>query len=171
MSTLPLSELCRRCGLCCDGNLFSHVPLQPAEVDAARRNGLEVVALADGAPALRQGCTALKGRQCSIYAERPEGCRRYACRLFNALAGGTVPFEEALQVVEQAHALLAAVERGLTPDTDPHPASVLERARFAAWGEEGGFSSETSTARERAEVFLDQHFHGGPRRFEGSGQG
>ncbi|HEX5746587.1 MAG TPA: YkgJ family cysteine cluster protein [Archangium sp.] len=166
---MSLSELCRRCGLCCDGNLFSHVPLQRAEADAARRNGLEVVALADGAPALRQGCTALKGRQCSVYAERPEGCRRYACRLFNAVAGGSVSFEQSLQVVEQAHALLAAVERSLGPGTDPGPASVLERARFAAWGEDGGFSSETSAARERAEAFLDQHFHGGPRRFEAPG--
>lgn len=164
---MSLSELCRSCGLCCDGNLFSHVPLQGAEVDAARRNGLEVVSLANGSPALSQCCTALKGRQCTLYTERPEGCRRYACRLFNAVAGGTVSFEEARSVVEQAHTLLAAVERGLAPCTDPRPASVLERARFAAWGEDGGFSSETSAARERAEAFLDQHFHGGPRRFEG----
>jgi len=163
---MSLSELCQRCGLCCDGNLFSHVPLRHAEVDAARRNGLDVVSLADGAPALRQGCTALKGRQCSLYAERPEGCRRYACRLFHALAGGTVSFPEALAVVERAHALLSAVERGLPPETDPRPASVLERARFAAWGGEGGFSAETDAARERAESFLDQHFHGGPRRFD-----
>lgn len=163
---MSLSELCRGCGLCCDGNLFSHVPLQPAEVGAARRNGLDVVPLANGAPAIRQCCTALKGRLCTLYAERPEGCRRYACQLFNALAGGTVSFEEARSVVEQAHALLSAVERGLPPDTDPRPGPVLERARFAAWGEEGEFSSETSAARERAEAFLDQHFHGGPRRFE-----
>lgn len=166
---MSLSELCRRCGLCCDGNLFSHVPLQRAEVDAARRNGLDVVSLADGSPALRQGCTALKERQCSVYTERPEGCRRYACRLFNALAGGTASSEEALRVVQQAHALLAAVERHLPPDPEPRPASVLERARFAAWGEDSGFSSETSAARERAEAFLDQHFHGGPRRFDGPG--
>ncbi|MFY0580866.1 hypothetical protein ACN28S_47425 [Cystobacter fuscus] len=44
------SDLCRRCGLCCDGNLFSHVPLEHAEVDAARRQGLEVVRLAGARP-------------------------------------------------------------------------------------------------------------------------
>lgn len=161
------SELCQRCGLCCDGNLFSHVPLERAEADTARRNGLAVVSLADGSPALRQCCTALKGRQCSLYAERPEGCRRYACRLFLALAAGTASFEEARSVVERAHALLSSVERGLAPGTDARPTSVMERARFASWGEDGGFSPETSAARERAEAFLDQHFHGGPRRFEG----
>ncbi|QRN95359.1 YkgJ family cysteine cluster protein [Archangium violaceum] len=164
---MSLSELCRRCGLCCDGNLFSHVPLQGSEVEAARRTGLDVVALADGSPAVRQGCTALKDRRCSVYAERPEGCRRYDCRLFNELAGKRVSFEEALAVVAQAHALLSAVERVLGPDTDPRPSSVLERARFADWGEDGGSSSETRAARESAEAFLDRHFHGGPRRFEG----
>ncbi|WP_257461017.1 YkgJ family cysteine cluster protein [Archangium lipolyticum] len=163
---MSLSELCRRCGLCCDGNLFSHVPLQGSEVEAARRNGLDVVALADGSPAVRQGCTALKGRQCSLYAERPEGCRRYDCQLFKKLAGKRVSFEDALAVVEQAHALLSAVERCLGPDTDPRPSSVLERARFAAWGEDGASSSETCAARESAEAFLDRHFHGGPRSFE-----
>jgi uncharacterized protein len=84
------SDLCRRCGLCCDGNLFSHVPLAHAEVDAARRHGLEVVQLAGGAPALRQCCPALHARQCSVYGARPEGCRRYGCRLLDALSRQTV---------------------------------------------------------------------------------
>jgi hypothetical protein len=160
------SELCRRCGLCCDGNLFSHVGLAPSEVDAARRHGLAVVALAEGAPALRQCCPALQHRQCTVYAERPEGCRRFGCRLLDALARGEVSLEQALAVVEGAHALLSDVERGLEPDPDPL-ASVLERARFAAWGEDAG-ASGTRAARERAEAFLDRHFHGGPRRFGGS---
>lgn len=162
MST-DLGELCRHCGLCCDGNLFSHVALAPSEVDAARRNGLAVVALVEGAPAIRQGCPALKTRQCTVYAERPEGCRRFECRLFGALSRKEVPLPEALAVVARAHALLAEVERGLEPDADPR-ASVLERARFAAWGEDGGVAG-TRAARERAEAFLDRHFHGGPRRF------
>lgn len=161
---MSLSELCQRCGLCCDGTLFSHVPLQPSEVDAARRQGLAVVRIADGAPALKQCCTALKGRQCALYAERPEGCRQYSCRLFGSVAGGSVSFEEALAVVARAHALLSEVERGLSPEADSSPSSVLERARFDVFGE-AGLSSETRLARERAEAFLDQHFHGGPRHF------
>jgi uncharacterized protein len=68
-------------------------------------------------------------------------------------------------VVDQAHALLAVVERGLEPEAD-RLSSVLERARFASWGGADGSSSSTNAARERAEAFLDEHFHGGPRRFE-----
>lgn len=164
------SDLCRRCGLCCDGTLFSHVPLEHAEVDAARRHGLEVVRLAGGAPALRQCCPALHARQCSVYGARPQGCRRYGCRLLGALTRQTVSLEQALAVVEQAHALLAAVERGLEPDADRF-SSVLERARFASWGGGEGSSSSLNAARERAEAFLDEHFHGGPRRFEPSAGG
>jgi hypothetical protein len=161
---VSLSDLCQRCGLCCDGTLFTHVSLQPVEVDAARRNALDVVELVDGSPALRQRCTALEGRRCACYLERPDGCRRYRCRLLSALAGQELSFGEALSVVEQAHALLAALERGLAPDTETPPSPVLQRARFADLSEDGGLSSETRACRERAEALLDRHFHGGPRR-------
>ena len=163
-----LSALCQRCGLCCDGNLFSHVPLQRAEVAAARQSGLDVVELAGGAPALRQGCPALKGRQCSVYAERPEGCRRYGCRLYGALERREISLEEAVAVVEQAHGLLSAVEAGLGPDPEARPPPVMERARFADLSEDGGLTPEARAARERAEAFLDHHFHGGPRRVVGA---
>lgn len=165
---MSLSDLCRHCGLCCDGNLFSHVPLQHAEVAAARRNGLAVMSLVGDSPALRQCCPALKERQCSVYAERPERCRRYGCRLFEALAKGALTLEAALAVVARAHALLADVERSLAPDPDPL-ASVMDRARFSDWGGLEESSAQTRAARERAEAFLDQHFHGGPRRFEDPG--
>ena len=165
---MSLSDLCRLCGLCCDGNLFSHVPLQQAEIDTARRNGLAVVSLVGDSPAIRQCCTALRERQCTVYAQRPERCRRYVCRLLEARAREELSQEEALAVVERARALLADVERSLAPDADPL-ASVMDRARFADWGGLEESSAQTRAARERAEAFLDQHFHGGPRRFEAPG--
>ena len=164
-SAMSSSDLCRGCGLCCDGNLFSHVPLARAELPSARRQGLAVVELPEGA-ALRQCCPALQARECSVYATRPEACRRYHCRLFGALTRGAVSLEQALAVVARAHALLAQVEQGLEPEAD-RLASVLERARYAAWGGEPEAVARTSAARERAEAFLDEHFHGGPRRFVG----
>jgi Fe-S-cluster containining protein len=165
---VSLSALCQRCGLCCDGNLFSHVPLRPEEVAPARRHGLDVVALVGGSPALQQGCPALKDRRCTLYAERPQGCRAYSCRLFNALARHELPLDEALAVVDRAHSLLSALERSLPPDTDARPSPVLERARFADLSEDGGPSPETRALRERTEAFLDEHFHGGARCFPGA---
>ncbi|PTL77041.1 YkgJ family cysteine cluster protein [Vitiosangium sp. GDMCC 1.1324] len=167
---MSLSRLCQRCGLCCDGSLFSHVPLQPEEAGPARRHGLDVEELVGGAPALRQCCTALKNRQCTLYAQRPERCRAYGCRLYHALASGQVSVDEAFSVVDQAHALLAALDESLPPDTDVRPSPVMERARFADLSEHG-LSPETRALRERTEALLDAHFHGGPRHFgEGSGE-
>lgn len=163
---MSLSDLCQRCGLCCDGTLFSHVPLRPEEVEPARRNRLDVGTLADGTPVLRQGCTALCERRCTAYTERPKACRQYTCRLFTELASGRVSSEQALAVVDEAHALLARLERGLPPDTEARPSPVLERARFAGLSEQGAPGPETQALRERLEAHLDAHFHGGPRRFE-----
>ncbi len=164
---MSLSALCQRCGLCCDGTLFSHVPLQPEEVAPARRHGLDVVELVGGSPAVRQGCSALKDRRCTLYAARPQGCRAYDCRLFKQVAGGAVPLDEALAVVDRAHSLLSALAASLPPDTDARPSPVLERARFADLSEDGP-SPETRALRERTEAFLDAHFHGGARRFPGT---
>lgn len=117
---MPLSTLCQRCGLCCDGTLFTHVPLRPTEVAPLRALGLPVGEREDGKPFLPQRCAALDGRRCTAYAERPEGCRRYHCQLFSALAEGEVSLPEALAVVDGAHALLASAgpERG--PQVDDY---------------------------------------------------
>jgi hypothetical protein len=109
---MPLSTLCQRCGLCCDGTLFTSVPLKPTEVEPLRRLSLPVIERADGSPGIAQRCAALQGRCCTVYSERPEACRRYRCHLFNALAEGEVSLTEALQVVDEAHAQLRAVETG-----------------------------------------------------------
>jgi Fe-S-cluster containining protein len=112
---MPLSTLCQRCGLCCDGTLFTSVPLQPAEVEPLRRLSLPVIARADGSPGLAQRCTALEGRCCTVYSERPEACRRYRCHLLMALAEGEVSLNEALAVVDEAHALLRARDAAQEP--------------------------------------------------------
>jgi hypothetical protein len=105
---VSLSALCLHCGLCCDGTLFNHVPLRRTEVDVLRRLGLPVGERADGVPTLPQPCAALKERCCTVYADRPEGCRRYQCYLFTALAEGEVSLEEARAVVDEAHARRAS---------------------------------------------------------------
>jgi Fe-S-cluster containining protein len=77
----------------------------------------------DGKPLLPQRCAALDGRRCTAYAERPEGCRRYHCQLFSALAEGEVSLPEALAVVDGAHALLAAAG----PERGPQVDAYLDR--------------------------------------------
>ncbi|WP_163993483.1 YkgJ family cysteine cluster protein [Pyxidicoccus caerfyrddinensis] len=158
---MPLSTLCLRCGMCCDGTLFTHVSLQPAEVTALQQRGLSLTQRADGSPALAQHCAALEGRTCTVYADRPASCRRYHCQLYAALAEKEVSLDEALAVVDEAQSLVAAVGRELPPASTGEPRSVMQRARLAEQPEHGGpLPPQAHAARERAEAFLDKHFRG-----------
>lgn len=99
-------SLCPACGLCCDGSLFSRVPLGVFEqVPEAK---LAVVTNAQGGRHVPQRCAALEGTRCQVYAERPLACRRYECLLLIAHRGGEVSLPEALQVVERAKSLVAS---------------------------------------------------------------
>jgi hypothetical protein len=117
---MPLSTLCLRCGLCCDGTLFTHVPLRSTEAAPLRALGLPVKEREDGTRVLPQRCAALDGRRCTAYSARPEGCRRYHCQLFSALAEGEVSLPEALAVVDGAHALLAPPRTGREPEVEAY---------------------------------------------------
>ncbi|HVG58525.1 MAG TPA: YkgJ family cysteine cluster protein [Hyalangium sp.] len=163
--SLPLSTLCQRCGLCCDGNLFSSLPLWPSEVESMQRLSLPVVDRPDGTPGLEQRCAALDGRCCTVYAERPEACRRYRCNLLTAVSEGEVTVEEALAVVDEAHARINGVEAVLPPAQAGFPRAVLQRARKEDLPENGGpLPPQTHEIWDRAEIYLDRHFRGRHRR-------
>ncbi len=101
-----LESLCQACGLCCDGTLFTRVPLTPTEqVPEAELN---VVCNDTGGRYVPQRCAALAGTSCAAYAARPLACRRYECLLFGALREGEVSLPEALVVVGRAQGLAAA---------------------------------------------------------------
>jgi uncharacterized protein len=158
---MPLSTLCQRCGLCCDGNLFATVPLRRSEVAPMQRLCLTVVERADGTPELSQRCASLEGRCCTVYAERPEACRRYRCYLLIALAEGEVSLDEALAVVDGAHARIRAVGAALAPARAGSPAAVMQRARQDNLPENGGpLPQQAHEACEQAKVYLDRHFCG-----------
>lgn len=135
------TTLCRRCGLCCDGNLFDSVPLDAAEVGPARGRGLLVVVRTDGRAALQQRCAALGDEGCGVYAQRPARCHEYRCMLLTALLADEVGLAEALAVVDEAHGRLAAVA--------PGPGSALARARRCG--------PEVAEARA-AMAFVGRHF-------------
>ena len=117
----PLGALCQACGLCCDGTLFSVVPLTAEDQPHQR---LTIETKPSGARALRQPCSALSGTCCTVYEQRPLACRRYQCLLYEALQSEEEHLPGALAVVARAKALTAAVEpsllaaRAATPD-DP----------------------------------------------------
>ncbi|XXF75522.1 YkgJ family cysteine cluster protein [Myxococcaceae bacterium GXIMD 01537] len=154
---MPLSTLCQRCGLCCDGSLFTQVPLQPAEAAALRRLDLPVGQRDDGAPVLAQHCPALEGRSCTVYADRPAPCRAYRCHLHLALGEGEVSLEEALAVIDGAHAHIREVEAALPAWSSDQPRAVMQRARRST-------QPAVSEPLARAEAYLDRHLRGRARR-------
>lgn len=94
-------SLCRVCGMCCDGTLFTFVRLDANEAAGARRNALPVIQR-DGSDALQQPCTALEGIDCRVYDARPAPCARYECMLLLALKSAEVTLDEARATVDEA---------------------------------------------------------------------
>lgn len=99
MSAAAAARVCQACGLCCDGTLFTVIPLGPSEVVSAR---LPVFVREDGSRAVRQRCAALEGTRCSAYEARPAACRRFECALYAAVSEGEVDEVEARAIVDQA---------------------------------------------------------------------
>ena len=124
-----VSQLCLACGMCCDGTLFGFVALRSGEDAVLKASGLDPKPRKDGRWSLPQPCAALRGTACSAYATRPAGCRDFNCGLVQALNEGEVTLEEALAVVERAHALRESVERALPPGIPAEGKSVMQRAR------------------------------------------
>lgn len=102
---MSLEALCQSCGLCCDGSLFTRVPLGVDEV--VPHDALAVVTNEKGGRHVPQRCAALSGTVCQVYGQRPLACRRYECLLFGALREGEVSLGEAIDVVHRAQALVA----------------------------------------------------------------
>lgn len=96
-------ELCQRCGLCCDGTLFSRVPVGVSEqVDDA---GLHLIKGSNGLRFVPLCCAKLEGTACGAYLQRPQACRAFECRLFGAVRDGEVSFDDAVAVVEEVKRL------------------------------------------------------------------
>jgi Fe-S-cluster containining protein len=121
-------QLCRACGLCCDGTLFDLVKLEPGD-DAAKLKALGLpVSHSRGKVSVArfpQPCRALcADRTCRLYADRPWQCRTFECRLFQDAKAGRITFAAALPVVKQGRRWADKVRRLLRElgDTDEHRA-------------------------------------------------
>jgi uncharacterized protein len=152
--TPDLETLCSACGLCCDGSLFTFVPVSPSE--AVRLEGkLALFTRKAGDQALRQPCGALEGTCCRVYAERPLACRDFVCTLWKAFDEGDARLDEALKIVAAAHALA----RTVAATANVAEPGALSTARAKLRNDEGsGLSDDAREALRRAEEHLRFHF-------------
>jgi Fe-S-cluster containining protein len=88
---------CGSCVGCCVSSYF--IPVRPEDTAARARIPAELLVHASGQPADQRmmgyrddgSCPMLAAGQCTIYADRPQTCRDYDCRIFAAAgidAGG-----------------------------------------------------------------------------------
>jgi len=109
---LELAELCRACGACCTGVMFGVVELDDGELSVALRRRLHVVPETNAFP---QPCAAHDGSKCTVYDERPRGCRNYSCALYRRHAEEGGQIEQKLALVSRIR-VLAELIRAEAPE-------------------------------------------------------
>jgi hypothetical protein len=115
--------LCTDCGLCCDGTFYGSVVVAAEETERLERVGLRVLQN-EGACSMAQPCTALRGRLCDAYADRPSACAAYECELRKRVNAGASSLEDARQDIATMRVLLATIREGFEI---PDGGSIWER--------------------------------------------
>ena len=159
----PSQQLCTSCGLCCDGTIYDHAKLTPAEAGTLGRSGARIVVTDDGS-AILQPCGLLTGTLCSIYPDRPASCRRFRCEVLRGLEEGRTSVDQALGHVATARALATKAAAFLL---DGQTLSAARKS-WLAWsqGSEGDFGAHLDAAEAKRfhlamlalNLYLDRHF-------------
>src|SRR5262249_6463173 len=98
-------SLCLRCGLCCDGTLFSYVPLKPGdEISPLKRAGINFRSDSD-LKRIKQPCAGHKNCVCIVYDSRPQTCREYRCELLKKFEQNDILYEDAVRIINNAVSL------------------------------------------------------------------
>lgn len=151
---MTLTDLCLACGLCCAGSLFRHVSLSEPEVGPLQARGLTVERARDK-PTLPLRCAGLDGLRCTLYAERPAGCRAFVCTLGRALEAKTIGFAQALETVREAQAQLQALGAALDP---PRQHDVMRAVRDGAADVRTPGDDALLRQARAVQRFLTEHF-------------
>ena len=136
-------ELCRGCGLCCDGSLFWAVEVDAAEALPAPA---KTHSAADGQ--LAQPCRFHQGGACSIYATRPHQCRAFVCDVLSAVQEGTRDLAWGRARIEAMRHLLAGLDDAL-------PGEGALYGRAAAYLEDADSLPDDARLRARIAVYRD----------------
>lgn len=106
--------LCKACGLCCTGHLFSWVRLKATELTPLEKLGLPVIHNDPRQRGFTQPCPMWNG-SCTIYdhINYPRGCDSYKCKLLRELLNESILLEDALEVVGETKELIRKMERQL----------------------------------------------------------
>ena len=110
-STDFVSQLCPKCGLCCNGVLFADVELRKGD-DAQQLAELGLSLEKKGRlRAFAQPCACFDGKLCRVYADRPVRCRTFECGLLKRVAAGGMDAKAALGKIVKTQGLAEKVRR------------------------------------------------------------
>jgi Fe-S-cluster containining protein len=160
------SSVCRACGMCCDGTIFSRVTLREAdEVMPLLAAGFEIRD-ERGKWIFEQRCSVLDGTMCGVYERRPSACRAFSCKLLRSVEAHEATVSDALTVVSEIRERRDSLRADLL-STMPAEASQESLwavfARFAKGEESVPPSDRFALGLEIAafRVLVAQHIHEG----------
>jgi hypothetical protein len=112
------TTLCKACGLCCSGHLFSWVRLKASELNHLEKLGVNVIRSDPRQRGFLQPCPLWNG-QCTIYEspDYPRGCASYNCKLLRELLDESVSLSKALRAVKRAKEKIREVDSFLPDST------------------------------------------------------
>lgn len=148
------SDLCKSCGLCCTGHLFSWVRLNASELAPAQALGLNVIRSDPRQRGFTQPCPVWQG-QCTVYTSPhyPRGCRSYQCKLLKEVLDEKTPLLTSLTVVHQAKSMIRVLDSLL-----PASPTLSFRERLIARIEQGNADFDFQQKADALLTFFDEHF-------------
>lgn len=97
-------HLCVDCNICCNGTLFSRVPV--SEKEMLSLGGGSDFFVVNGQYRMKLGCSRLgTDGCCQVYDHRPKVCRTYRCDLLKRLENKELDKADAIEIVKYAKTL------------------------------------------------------------------
>jgi len=148
------TALCKACGLCCTGHLFSWVRLKAVELNPLQKLGLNVIRTDPRQRGFTQPCPMWNG-ECTIYESPhyPRGCDSYRCKLLRELLDESVALPKAMRVVRQAKEMIQEVDALL-----PASSEISFRERLIAQLEQANTNSDFQQKAHALLIYFDKQF-------------
>lgn len=127
---MSAKDLCLSCGVCCDGTLFTYVPVSEDPPEQLAAAGLRVETPDDAEPQFPLPCQAWRGGCCQVYDLRPKVCREFRCRLLRKYEQEKISWSDATEIVRRAQRLRDHIRDAwatLEPDTASIGVAAIQR--------------------------------------------
>ena len=120
MEDTSANLLCKACGLCCSGHLFSWVRLNAHELDNIEKLGIKVIRADPRQRGFLQPCSMLDHGMCRIYTslDYPRSCQKFKCQVLRRLLDNDISLTEGMTLVQETLDLIREIEPKLPESTE-----------------------------------------------------